>query len=167
MKSYKLLLVMLNAVLLGLLFATSACQSVSTTDPTKIQNIAAFETFAVAQAVTPILVNNPKYEPVFVATADTVDAALVANVIVTPQAAVAFVDALALKYNMDDATRKYIASTIVSLAQLYAANYKQATIQVTDPNLIALITAFKDGIRQGVANYHLLNTPMPAGAKGP
>lgn len=135
----------------------SSCASVPTdaSAPSPADMISAAVQPICKHVVLPVLSHNPRYEPALLALAAGADAALNAGQL-TPESIRAFVDALALKYELTPEARLSIASGIDDLVQLYQRTYGQSVASTADPRVRKILTAFAAGIRDGVKFYHAM-----------
>jgi hypothetical protein len=137
------------------LLVFSGCQSLSSSSTAPTANVdtaAAVTKIAVSNIVLPVLANNPKYEPALLAVAAGVDIAFAAKEI-TPAGINSFLDTIALKYEMDPATRLYIGSGLMDLLDVYHAQYGAQVVSAADPRVVAMLNALRDGIKVGIERY--------------
>jgi hypothetical protein len=129
------------------------CATVKNATPQQVDIAASITKIAVSQIVTPVLTNNPRYEPALLALASGVDVALAVDSL-TPEGINAFLDTLALKYEMNNETRVLIGNGILDLLQLYKDTYQVEEALISDPRLTKMLDAFRTGIKQGIERYH-------------
>lgn len=143
-------------------FLISACAS-SGVRPQTADKIAAAVRPVAKNVVNAVLTKNPAYDGALLALAAGADAALNGGEL-SVQNIKAFVDALALKHELDAQTKVYIASGIDDLVVFYREAYGQQVAVATDPNVRRILVAFAAGIRDGVAFHRALNAPPTAAA---
>ncbi|HEX2099180.1 MAG TPA: hypothetical protein VHF69_00870 [Candidatus Synoicihabitans sp.] len=103
--------------------------------------------------VLPLLANNPEYEPVLLAIAAGVDVIFAKGTISAAEIK-EYVDALSLKFELDDQAKLLIGSALFDVWQVYAATYGDKVAVTTDPNVVKILTAFRRGILDGIEFYH-------------
>lgn len=135
--------------------ASVGCSTVSHSTPAQVDTVAVITQVTVSNIVLPVLANNPKYEPALLAVAAGVDLAFAAGE-VTPVRINSFLDTVALKYEMDAKTRLYVGSGLLDLLDIYVKTYGQKVASTTDPRVVTMLNAFRDGIKIGIARYHAL-----------
>jgi hypothetical protein len=133
----------------------TGCQSTGT-QPPAIDTLSAAVRPIAKNVVNVVLARNPRYDSALLALAAGADAALNGGQL-TPASIRAFVDALALKYDLAPDARLYIASAIDDLVKFYQDTYGQSVADVADPNVRKILTAFATGIRDGITFFHALN----------
>lgn len=111
---------------------------------------AAFIRPVAKNVVNLVLAKNPNYTEALLALAAGCDVAINGGVL-EAQSIKAFVDTLALKYDMDNQTKLVIASAIDDVLHIYEDRYQVQVINATDPNVKKCLAAFAKGIRDGVA----------------
>jgi hypothetical protein len=123
--------------------------------------VAAITTPVTTDLVIPLLLKNPKLEPVLTAISEGIDTVFNTGT-VTPVEINAFVNALSVKYpQLDAADKLLIVSTVQQILTVYTTTTGKALVDATDPTAKALLNAFKAGIDQGIADFHALE-PAPA-----
>lgn len=139
------------------LLGTTGCVSTGV-KPQTVDTAAAAVRPVAKNVVNLVLQKNPKYDGALLALAAGAEAALNGGEL-TVEAIRSFVDALSSKYDLDAQTRITIASAIDDIATLYRDTYGRQVVDSTDPNVKRILTAFAQGIREGVAFYRALSSP--------
>lgn len=139
-------------------FVCSACVS-SGVKPDTADTIAAVVRPVAKNVVNAVLAKNPRYDTALIALAAASDAALNGGTL-TIENIKAFVDAFALKHELDPQAKLIIASGIDDLATLYRDTYGKQVAVATDPNVRRILAAFAAGIRDGVAFHNALNAAL-------
>lgn len=150
----------LSSVIASLLVVTSllgvtGCQSANIQQATPDALSAVVRPVA-KNVVNLVLARNPHYDSALLALAAASDAALNGGPL-TPANIKAFVDVLALQYELTPDAKLYIASAIDDLVKFYQDTYGQSVADTTDPTVRKILTAFAAGIRDGVTFFHALN----------
>jgi hypothetical protein len=155
-------------LLVATLFASIGCVS-SGIAPQTVDTIAAAVRPVSKNLVNAVLQKNPQYDGALLALAGAAEAALNGGNL-DVQNIKAFVDAFAVKHEIDAQTKLVIASGIDDLVQLYRDTYGAQVATTTDPNVRRILSAFAAGVRDGVAFYRALQAtasvspPSPPGS---
>src|SRR5690606_20049544 len=97
-----------------------------------------------------VLAKNPELEPALLALAAGAEAAIDGGEI-TAQVIKGFVDTIASRHPMDSETKLILASAIDDVVKLYQDTYGTAVVSGIDPNVRLYLSAFANGIREGIA----------------
>lgn len=145
-----------NIILAGLALLFAGC--VSQVKPNTADTVSAVIRPVAKNAVNLVLAKNPRYADALLALAAASDAATLGGEL-TPATIKAFVDGLALKYDLDRETKLIIVSAIDDVVHAYQDIYGQAVVNATDPNVKKYLAAFSRGVREGVAFWRTINSP--------
>lgn len=96
-----------------------------------------------------VLHKNPSYASAVNGFADALDAVVI-GADFNPASEKALVDALALKYTISAEAKLYLASGLDDLMNLYKNTYGVTAVSSMDVNLKGYLTAFAQGLRDGV-----------------
>jgi len=101
-------------------------------------------------AVNLVLAKNPHYDDALLALATAADVAINGGEL-DVMTIKAFVDTLALRYQIDPETKIILASAIDDVLHAYQDIYGTDNLSGTDPNVRKYLSAFARGIREGIA----------------
>lgn len=141
-------------LLLPAALTLSGCATFEAADGPEKADLVAGITQPVARImVVPLLQKNPDLEPALRALADGVDLAFAQDEL-TPEKLQGFVDELGTHFTLEASDRMLIAAAVLDTYRLYVALYQPAVVSATDPDVVKVLEAFRDGIREGIAFYH-------------
>lgn len=141
---------LLSAALLGGLL--SGCVSTGV-KPEQAQVVAAITQPVTQTLVIPLLQRHPEYEPALVALAAGADVVFARGQI-DAETLRGYVEALSARYKISEADKLAIALALQNIYQFYVSTYQKPVMDATDPNVKAVVAAFKAGITDGIAFYH-------------
>lgn len=115
----------------------------------------------ITNTVPAVLNKNPKYEAALLALVDGVD--LVFNKgTLTPEDVNAYLTLIAAKTGLDDQTKFLLGSAMLDLFNIYTKTYGVKVATTADPRFVAILNAFKDGVREGINRYHVFKPATPS-----
>ena len=109
---------------------------------------------AMAEGVSISLHDAPRDERGLVMIVTQLDDSVIQTIQKSPEASFAFVNAVAARYPVSAGTKSYIADALVGLSQI-CADFPPTKDTVTDPHLLKLIQAFRQGVKAGVERHRL------------
>jgi hypothetical protein len=104
---------------------------------------------AVAEGVASVLRDAPQDERALVMIGNRLDDVVVKSIQQTPEISRAIVEEVATRHPLSAETKAYIADDLVGFSQI-CEDFPPATDREIDPTLLALIIAFRDGVKAGV-----------------
>ncbi len=128
------------------------CKTLPGPQPDKAELVAAVTQVAVKNLTLPLLNKNPDLVVALEGLATSIDVVFDAGTLDAAKLK-EFTDTLGTRYGLSDSEQVLVAGAIWDVWNLYAAYYGETVANTTDPRVKRILTAFRDGIRQGIDFY--------------
>jgi hypothetical protein len=142
-------------IFLGLILLLSGCTTTGF-KPEQAQLVAAITQPVTQTLVLPLLQRHPEYEPALLAMAAGIDVVFAQGQVDATMLR-GYVEALSVKFKLAEADKLAIALGISNLYNFYVATYQKPVMDAADPNVKAIVAAFKTGVVDGIKFYHAYN----------